>query len=230
MTQGPIGWAEPLHARVLDLAGIGPGTRVLDLGCGTGAFAAAAVARGARVRGIDTDPGAVARARAAVPEAEFAVGDAHDPGDPGPVDVTAAVQLLGHVADPRRVLAAAGRVAPLVAVTVWGPEERCGVRAFGEALEPFLGPRRPAPAPDPAALAAAVGLTVVATEAVVCPFVYADVDDVLAPLFASTIGLAAMRAAGPVAVRDAVLARLEPHRAGESYVLDNEFRVLVARS
>jgi ribosomal protein L11 methylase PrmA len=77
MTEGPAGWAEPLHARVLDAAGIGPGTRVLDLGCGTGAFAAAAVARGARVRGIDSDPGAVARARTAVPEAAFAVGDAH---------------------------------------------------------------------------------------------------------------------------------------------------------
>ncbi len=229
-TGGPAGWAEPLHGRVLDLAGIGPGTRVLDLGCGTGAFAAAAVARGAVVRGIDTDPGAVARARTAVPGAEFAVGAAHDPGDPGPVDVAAAVQLLGHAADPQRVLAAAGRVAPLVAATAWGPEDRCGVRAFGEALEPFLGPRRAAPAPDLAALAGAAGLAVVALDSVVCPFVYADVDDVLAPLFASAIGLAAMRAAGPVAVRDAVLARLEPHRTGESYVLDNEFRVLVARS
>jgi SAM-dependent methyltransferase len=229
-TGGPAGWAEPLHGRVLDLAGIGPGTRVLDLGCGTGAFAAAAVARGAVVRGIDTDPGAVARARTAVPGAGFAVGDAHDPGDPGPVDVAAAVQLLGHAADPQRVLAAAGRVAPLVAATAWGPEDRCGVRAFGEALEPFLGPRRAAPAPDLAALAGAAGLAVVALDSVVCPFVYADVDDVLAPLFASAIGLAAMRAAGPVAVRDAVLARLEPHRTGESYVLDNEFRVLVARS
>jgi hypothetical protein len=86
------------------------------------------------------------------------------------------------------------------------------------------------PAPDLDALAAAAGLTVVALDAVVCPFTYADVDDVLGPLFASAIGLAAMRAAGPVAVRDAVLARLEPHRTGESYVLDNEFRVLVARS
>jgi SAM-dependent methyltransferase len=56
MTEGPAGWAEPLHARVLDAAGVGAGTRVLDLGCGTGTFAAAAVARGARVRGIDTDP------------------------------------------------------------------------------------------------------------------------------------------------------------------------------
>ena len=230
MTGGPAGWAEPLHARVLDATGTGTGTRVLDLGCGTGAFAAAAVARGARVRGIDTDPGAVARARTAVPQAEFAVGDAHDLGDPGPVDLAAAVQLLGHVADPQRVLAEAGRVAPLVAVTAWGPQERCGGRAFGEALEPFLGPARPAPAPDLAALAAAAGLAVVADDAVVCPFVYADVDDVLGPVFASGIGLAAMRAAGPVAVRDAVLARLEPHRTGESYVLDNEFRVLVARS
>lgn len=227
--EGPAGWAEPLHGRVLDLAGIGPGTRVLDLGCGTGAFAATALARGAVVRGVDTDPAAVARAAAAVPGAVFAVGDAHDPGDPGPVDVAAAVQLLGHVADPGGVLAAAGRVALVVAATAWGRADECEVRAFGEALEPFLGPRRPAPAVDPAALATAAGLTVVASEDVSCPFTYADVDDVLAPLFASAIGLAAMRAAGPVAVRDAVLARMEPHRTGGSYVLRNVFRVVVAR-
>ena len=104
------------------------------------------------------------------------------------------------------------------------------MRAFGDALGPFVGPPRPAPAPDLDALAAAAGVTVLTLDAVVCPFTYADVDDVLGPLFASAIGLAAMRAAGPVAVRDAVLARLEPHRTGESYGLDNEFRVLVARS
>ena len=49
MTSGePAGWGAPLYAHALDAADVGPGTSVLDLGCGTGEFAAAAVARGAR--------------------------------------------------------------------------------------------------------------------------------------------------------------------------------------
>jgi SAM-dependent methyltransferase len=227
---GPAGWADPLHDRVLDAGRVGPGTRVLDAGCGTGGFAAAAVARGAVVHGIDADPVAVDRARAAVPSATFAVGDAA--AVEGAHDVAAAVQLLPHVPDPAAVLRALGRVAPVVVATVWGREEECGVRAFGEALAPFLGPRPPLPAVDAEqlrGLAGGAGLAVAALDEVVVPFTYADVDDVLSPVFATGMGQAAMRRAGPVAVRDAVLERMARHaRPDGSYVLDNVFRVLVA--
>ena len=43
---GPRGWGAPLYARVLDAAGVGAGTRVLDLGCGAGEFARRAAERG----------------------------------------------------------------------------------------------------------------------------------------------------------------------------------------
>ena len=86
---------------MLDATAVGPGTSVLDLGCGAGLFARAAADRGARVTGIDTDPAAVELAAAEVPEGAFAVGDAQHP-PPGPFDVVAAVQLLMHVADPAR--------------------------------------------------------------------------------------------------------------------------------
>ena len=48
MTSGPAGWGVPLYSHALDAADVGAGTSVLDLGCGTGEFASAAVARGAR--------------------------------------------------------------------------------------------------------------------------------------------------------------------------------------
>ncbi|MEU2147252.1 50S ribosomal protein L11 methyltransferase, partial [Streptomyces globisporus] len=44
--------AEPL----LDAAEVGPGARVLDVGCGSGTVSAAAVARGAAVYAADADP------------------------------------------------------------------------------------------------------------------------------------------------------------------------------
>ncbi|SFL76296.1 class I SAM-dependent methyltransferase [Geodermatophilus ruber] len=234
--EGPRGWGAPLHAAVLDAAAVGPGTRLLDLGCGAGRFARAAADRGARVTGIDTDPAAVARAAAEVPGGAFAVRDAHDP-PAGPFDVVAAVQLLMHVADPAGVLAGAARSGPLVVATVWGREQECDVRAFGEALAPWLGPRRPSPAPpvtEPGrlrALAERAGLRVARLDEVVCPFEYADEDELLGPLFASALGRAAGRRAGPVAVRAAVLQRCEPYRTeAGGYRLLNLFRVLVART
>ncbi|GAA3250123.1 hypothetical protein GCM10017691_61730 [Pseudonocardia petroleophila] len=234
MSEGPAGWADPLYAAVLDATGVREGTRVLDVGCGGGGFSRAAVARGARVHGVDGDPSAVALSASEVPEATFAVGDAADLGDVGPVDVVGMVQLVAHLRDPRRALSEAARVAPggLVAVTVWGREQDCDVRAFGEALAPWLGPRRPPPEDGPDQLADLVGgagLQVVSSEQVVCAFRYPDEDAVVGPLFDSGIGRHAMNAAGPAAVRAAVLDRLERHREGAGYVLNNAFRVLVAR-
>jgi SAM-dependent methyltransferase len=224
-----------LHAAVLDGTPIGPGTSVLDLGCGAGLFARAAADRGARVTGIDTDPAAVERAAAAVPEGVFAVGDAQDPPH-GPFDVVAAVQLLMHVADPAAVLTAAARRGTVVAATVWGREEECDVRVFGQALAPWLGPRRPPSGPPPVTepgrlrqLAEDAGLGVERLDEVVCPFDYADEDELLGPLFESDLGRAVGRRAGPVALRTAVLERLEPYRTPSGgYRLRNVFRLLVA--
>jgi SAM-dependent methyltransferase len=241
--EGPRGWGAPLYAAVLDATAVGPGTSVLDLGCGAGPFARAAADRGARVTGIDTDPAAVGRAAADVPEGAFSVGDAQNP-PPGPFDVVAAVQLLMHVADPAAVLAAMGRAGTgggrarsgaVVAVTVWGGEQECDIRVFGEALAPWLGPRAggqpPVTEPDRLrSLAEHAGLLVERIDEVVCPFEYADEDELLGPLFESALGQIVGRRAGPVALRAAVLQRLEPYRTADGgFRLQNLFRVLVAR-
>ena len=118
---------------------------MLDLGCGTGEFAAAAVARGARVVGVDVDADAVKIASASVGSARFEVGDAHDLGPVdalgGPFAVVAAMQLLTHVANPLRVLREASRVAApggTVVASVWGREEECDVGLLGQALARWL--------------------------------------------------------------------------------------------
>src|SRR5215207_1769257 len=51
--EGPQGWGIPVYGLVLDHAQIGPGTSVLDCGCGAGRFAQMAADRGASVAGID---------------------------------------------------------------------------------------------------------------------------------------------------------------------------------
>lgn len=243
MTGGPAGWGDPLYAHALDAADVGAGTSVLDLGCGAGGFARLAVARGARVVGVDLDPAAVDLAAAAVPGARFRAGDAHDLGPVdalgGPFAVVAAMQLLTHVANPLRVLREASRAAvrggTLVA-SVWGREEECDVRLFAQALAPWLPPRRAGGPPtlrDPDHLrkvAWLAGLAVVGVDEVVCPFDYPDEAALLDPLLAAGIGRAAVSRAGERAVRRAVRERLADRRVGGGYRLRNLFRVLVART
>ncbi|WP_232661149.1 class I SAM-dependent methyltransferase [Pseudonocardia sp. TRM90224] len=225
-----------LYDAVLDRAGIGSGTTVLDLGCGSGAFAAAAVASGAVVTGIDVDRSAVAAAAELVPSATFRVGDAHDP-PPGPFEVVTAVQLLAHVTNPVLVLRRAAAVGGLVVATVWGRESESDVRAFGEALAPWVPPARSAGGPPPVTeparlvkLAGLAGLVDATIDEVPCPFTYPDADALLADALASGIGRRAVAAAGAKAVRNAVLTRLEGNRTpAGAYQLANLFRVLVAR-
>lgn len=233
---GPRGWGAPLHARVLDDTAVAAGTTVLDLGCGTGEFAAAAVARGAALTGLDRDPAAVAEAAATVPGAAFTVGDAHDP-PPGSFDVVVAVQVLMHAANPLVLLRAAAARGVLVSVTTWCREEECDVRVFGEALAPWLAPRRTPPGPAPVTepdrllkLVDMAGLTEPRTSEVVCPFGYPDADALVGPLFDTGMGRHAINRGGPGAVRAAVLQRCaEFARPDGSYVLENRFRVLTAR-
>jgi cyclopropane fatty-acyl-phospholipid synthase-like methyltransferase len=65
--------SHPAWAAVADVTGIGRGTRVLDVGCGTGGFCALAAERGAVVHGIDAMPERVAEARGRVPGGDFRV-------------------------------------------------------------------------------------------------------------------------------------------------------------
>ncbi|WP_214406462.1 class I SAM-dependent methyltransferase [Pseudonocardia lacus] len=234
---GPDGWAAPLHRVALDRAGVGRGTRLLDLGCGRGEFAAAAVARGAVVTGIDTDPEAVAAAAARVPEGGFRTGDAHEP-PPGPFDVVAAVQLLMHAAGPVRILRRAAEIAPLVVVTLWGRESECDLRAFGEALARWLPPRPPPPR-DPlpiteptriSRLIDIAGLRSLSHDDVDVPFHYPDEDALVGPVLSAGIGTVAGRVAGPAAVRAALLDRCAEYRTPDGgYRLVNRFRVVTAR-
>jgi SAM-dependent methyltransferase len=55
---------------------VAPGSRILDVCCGTGYLAALLTARGHRVVGIDISPEMIGHARANVPPAEFQVADA----------------------------------------------------------------------------------------------------------------------------------------------------------
>lgn len=98
---------EPL----LDAAGVGPGARVLDVGCGPGDLSAAAAARGAAVIGADFAPEMLAIARGRHPGIEFRVADAEAlPFPDGGFDAVVMGFLAGHLSHAPRAFAEGFRV------------------------------------------------------------------------------------------------------------------------
>ncbi len=108
---------------LLDAAGVGPGTRVLDVGTGPGVVAAAAAARGARVTAVDAEPGMAEAAARNVPGLDVRVAVLPDlPLPDAGFDAVTGNFVINHAGDPaavlaelRRVLRAGGRLA----LTCW---------------------------------------------------------------------------------------------------------------
>jgi len=103
---------------LLDQADVGEGSRVLDVGCGTGSLSVLAVERGAIVSAVDAEPSMVAATQARVPEADVRAGTL--PTLPYPdawFDVVLGNFVINHVDHPaisvaelRRVTRPGGRI------------------------------------------------------------------------------------------------------------------------
>jgi SAM-dependent methyltransferase len=108
---------------LLDAAGVGAGTRVLDVGTGTGTIAALACERAARVTAADPEPSMVELARRNAAAADVRHAMLPDlPFRDDAFDAAVANFVLNHVGDPaaalielQRVVRPGGRVA----VTIW---------------------------------------------------------------------------------------------------------------
>lgn len=109
----------------LEAAGVAAGMTLLDACCGPGVIASAALARGARVSGIDFSAEVVALARREVADAEFQQGDVQSlPFADDRFDAVVCGYGIIHVPDPARALAELYRVLKpggRVAVSVWEP-------------------------------------------------------------------------------------------------------------
>jgi ubiquinone/menaquinone biosynthesis C-methylase UbiE len=108
---------------LLDAVAAGPGTRLVDVATGPGYVAAAGVARGADVVGVDLSEAMLRFARNRVPLVEFVRGDAMAlPFEDSSFTAYTAAFVLLHLGTPERAAAEAARVlAPggMAAFTVW---------------------------------------------------------------------------------------------------------------
>jgi ubiquinone/menaquinone biosynthesis C-methylase UbiE len=108
---------ERIISAFVRLSGLPPGSRVLDVGCGSGAFTQLLHKRGYQTSGLDISPKLIALARRKFPDIDFFEGDAEGmPFDNGQFDGVLLSGLIHHFPNPQplaaevfRVLKRAGR-------------------------------------------------------------------------------------------------------------------------
>lgn len=131
----------PITTRVieglLDAAGVGRGTRVLDVASGPGYVAAACAARGAEVVGVDVAGEMVRLARRHYPEIEFREADVSRlPFSDASFEAVAGNFVILHLGRPEQAAAELARVLERggkLALSTWDVPERA--RLFGVFLE-----------------------------------------------------------------------------------------------
>src|SRR5438105_565734 len=184
--------AEPVSRSVYDAVfartGIGPGTKLLDIGCGAGGALVAARELGAEVTGLDAASNLVEIARSRLPGARIEIGEMEDlPFADESFDVVTGFNSFQFAGDPVEALREARRVCKpggSVVMLVWGKPEECDtLRATVAAVMALLPP---APgAPGPAALSEEgvienmmeqAGLAALHSGDVDCPFLFLNVD------------------------------------------------------
>jgi SAM-dependent methyltransferase len=229
--------AAPARDAVAAAAAIGPGTRVLDVGCGSGEFCALAAELGAQVSGIDAAEGMVAIARRRLPRADLRVGPMEAlPWPEHAFDVVTAFNSLQFAADFVTALREAGRVGGRVVICNWGRHEQLELLRVSGTLGELLPPEPDSP-PGPAVgepgvleeLARAAGLAPAAAGEVDTPY---EVRDLATPERALIEGagfLPAIAHAGERRVHEAIAAAAAPFRRRDgSYRFENRFRYLIA--
>lgn len=210
---------------LLDAAGVGLGTRVLDVATGPGYVAATAAARGAEATGLDIAAGMVALASRLHPEVTFVQGDAERlPFPDASFDAVVGGFCILHFARPERALAEWVRVlrpGGRIAVSMWAEPARN--RVLGVAFDAVLECATETPAGMPvgpplfrfsdhrelAGLLAGAGLVDVSVETVSSSERFAGPDEVWEGILASTVRTRALLVAQDEETRARIRSRFD---------------------
>jgi SAM-dependent methyltransferase len=245
----PADWAlsegmqGPTYEAALERSGLEQDWRVLDVGCGAGAFLRLVADRGAEPSGIDASEALIAFARERLPEADLRVGEMEElPWEDDRFDLVSGFNSFFFANDMVAALREAGRVAkpgaPVV-IQVWGAHERCDLEAMKQIARPFLPPRPKEAPPDPdlsqpdllRELASQAGLIPETEFDAAWAFVYPDAET-LGRAMVAVAGLAVI--AGPEREQEltnAIVDGLAGYREPDgSYRLSNEYHYLIARA
>ncbi|MFI8088728.1 methyltransferase domain-containing protein [Streptomyces sp. NPDC086080] len=246
----------PLYEAVYERLDVGPATRLLGLGCGSGLALLMAASRGATVTGVDTGADLLALARERLLPDERDAGArtgtriVHgSPADTARADtpaysVVTAFEPIGCLSgDAERLSELLTEAVPLaghgaaVVLAGWGPPERCAtaslLRSTTEPAQPLRGTGtwRPTGRDDLERVAARAGLRPDGSGRVACPFGYADTDSALRGLKSTGLLDPAITATDQVQVDKELAEALHPYQRPDGTVwMPNVFRYLVART
>ncbi|MDX3237016.1 methyltransferase domain-containing protein [Streptomyces sp. ME03-5709C] len=256
-------WAEiqermlvPLYEAVHERLEVGPRTRLLAIGCGSGLALLLASARGAAVTGCDPDERLLALARQRLlPESQWGAqarsrGRTHlVPGGPRDLDTAdgapfTVVTALDPGTPPAALVPAlragadlAERGSPVV-LAGWGPPERCATGRVLRVAARLAEPRAAAAGAavrlsgrdDLEDLARDAGLRPDGSGRVTCPFGYPDMDSAVRGLVSTGLFDAAVAATDEEQVRKELREALHAYRRADGTVrMENVFRYVVAR-
>ncbi|MCQ9179489.1 SAM-dependent methyltransferase [Streptomyces sp. IBSBF 2953] len=247
----------PLYEAVHERLDVGPDTRLLSLGCGSGLALVMAASRGAALTGVESSSPArlalarerlLGESRAARARADVRLSDRlpteRPSGQTPAYTVVTAFEPIGQVAGDTEELTElltaatplARRGAPVVLVG-WGPPERCAttavLRVAAKLADQDRGTvrLRPALRDDLEDVARRAGLRPDGSGRVACPFGYADLDSALKGLLSTGLFDAAVAATDQAQVDKEVTEALHPHRRPDGTVwMPNVFRYLIART
>ncbi len=246
----------PLYEAVYERLDVGPGTRLLGLGCGSGLALLMAASRGAAVTGVESScPERLALARQrllpdtwdtrACADTRLVDGMPRDAADAraSAYTLVTAFEPIGCLAGDSEGLGEAltdatqfvERGAPVV-LAGWGPPERCAtssvLRVATKLADPVRGTGswRPALRDDLEEVAQRAGLRPDGSGRVACPFGYADVDSAVRGLLSTGLFDGAIAATDRAQVDKEVAEALHPHQRRDGTVwMPNVFRYLIAR-
>lgn len=234
----PDGWAahernhSPLFFAMMDAVAIGPGKKVLDIGCGAGHASELIRRSGASVIGVDAAEGLVDHARRTFSGIDFRVGAIEDLafGD-AEFDVVFAANSVQYAADLGVALQELKRVCKpsgSIVAGLFGPPDQVAYKPVLQALGPFMPEPPPGSKPGgpfrlsaPGVLEeafASAGIEVLSTGQANCPFTYIDWDEFWRATKAAGPTQMAIDRAGLEAVEEANRNAVEPFTAEDGSI------------
>lgn len=228
----------PLWSAALDAAQVGPGTRILDAGCGTGGASQLAAERGATVYAIDPSVNMITIARERMPRADFRIAELENlPFPNAEFDAAVSVNSLQFAANTRLAVHELSRVCKpggRVVTAVFSDPAVCDVAHVFRAIVALFD--KPPSGAGPFALSSpdvirllfesVIELRLDNIQEVSCTHNYPDLETAMKAQMSAGPTWRAVELLGEQRVRSAVQGALEQLRQPDGSVpLTNRFRV-----
>jgi ubiquinone/menaquinone biosynthesis C-methylase UbiE len=244
----PMDWATylettfiPVYKKILGKTNPGSGSRILDIGCGSGLFLRMAASTGATLTGIDVSSELLAIARQRNPGSELLNSDMEQLSFPEDYfDLATGFNSLPYANNPLQlfrkiygVLKPGGKLA----IAVWSSEAHCeslNVLASIASLLPEPPPGSPGPLalsePGKAAhLLTGAGFEITDKGTIECHWNFSSLEEAVKGILSAGPSVEAIRYAGIDKVKERLLQSLETFLIhDELYVLENVFQYFIA--